>query len=361
MSNATTISIDGAGLDMSSVFASVYWGFVISLFCGGITIVQAWLYFPHPRDKPLIQFTVSCVHVVSDTPLWKQVAELKRVDIFRILDLASSALVAQSLYYYLIPHFGSEAQLGKLTPELSSDCLMSATITFISQMWFVFQIYQFNRTTKLAWISMGLITLGALITYATGIGCGVVMFIFRSGILSNRNHSFAVLFGIAKGTAAVTDIIATAAMCYLLTEQKTGVAQTNNMIKWLVRLLINRGLLVTIVQSILVIIFFAYPDRLFWLAIHANTTKLYVNTFFAMLNGRDWLKKQHQQGAHTMSSVVFSGASNPSTMASTVSAFHARSNPSHTDVESQFNDKSFEMTGSMGTTGFSKTVVIEDM
>ncbi|KAF5316846.1 hypothetical protein D9758_017998 [Tetrapyrgos nigripes] len=338
--NATTISIDGAGLDMSGVFASVYWGFVISLFCGGITIVQAWLYFPHPRDKPLVQFTAAFM---------------------LILDLASSALVAQSLYYYLIPHFGSEAQLGKLTPELSSDCLMSATITFISQMWFVFQIYQFNRTTTLAWISMGLITLGALITYAAGIGCGVVMFIFRSGILSDRNTSFIILFGIAKGTAAVTDIIATAAMCFLLTEQKTSVAQTNNIIKWLVRLLINRGLLVTIVQCILVIIFFLYPDRLFWLAIHATTAKLYANTFFAMLNGREWLKKQHQQGAHTMSSVVFSKIGNSSTVVSSISAFHARSNPSQTDVESQFNDKSCEMTGPMGTTGFSKTVVVEEM
>ncbi|KAF5338818.1 hypothetical protein D9758_012041 [Tetrapyrgos nigripes] len=329
--NATTISIDGAGLDMSGVFASVYWGFVISLFCGGITIVQAWLYFPHPRDKPLVQFTAAFM---------------------LILDLASSALVAQSLYYYLIPHFGSEAQLGKLTPELSSDCLMSATITFISQMWFVFQIYQFNRTTTLAWISMGLITLGALITYAAGIA-----------ILSDRNTSFIILFGIAKGTAAVTDIIATAAMCFLLTEQKTSVAQTNNIIKWLVRLLINRGLLVTIVQCILFpeIPVIALKVLFSRLAIHATTAKLYANTFFAMLNGREWLKKQHQQGAHTMSSVVFSKIGNSSTVVSSISAFHARSNPSQTDVESQFNDKSCEMTGPMGTTGFSKTVVVEEM
>ncbi|KAJ8091806.1 hypothetical protein PM082_021041 [Marasmius tenuissimus] len=90
MSETVSIPTDGPGLDMSEVFAPFYWGFVISAL---------------------------------------------------IFDLVSSALVAQSLYYYLVPHYGSLAQLGSITAELSAECLLSTIITFISQMYFVYQIY----------------------------------------------------------------------------------------------------------------------------------------------------------------------------------------------------------------------------
>ncbi|KAF7364221.1 hypothetical protein MSAN_01081700 [Mycena sanguinolenta] len=51
-------------------------------------------------------------------------------------------------------------------------------------------------------------------------------------------------------------------------------------------LVINRGLLVTFGQTLMFILFFTSTARLYWVAVHINTTKLYVNTFFAMLNAR---------------------------------------------------------------------------
>jgi hypothetical protein len=44
-------------------------------------------------------------------------------------------------------------------------------------------------------------------------------------------------------------------------------------------LIINRGILVTAAQILLLVTFFGTPNHLYWMAVHINTTKLYVNTF----------------------------------------------------------------------------------
>jgi hypothetical protein len=70
------------------------------------------------------------------------------------------------------------------------------------------------------------------------------MYIFKHGVLSNRNDTFSVsidsefyikasntenhrkiFFGIAKGAGAITDILATIAMCLFLSTAKTGISQ----------------------------------------------------------------------------------------------------------------------------------------
>jgi len=272
------------GIDLSDVFAPIYWGFIMSLFLGGITVVQAYIYFPHPNDRLSIQLTA--------------VAML-------LLDLTSSALVAQSIYYYLVPHFGSLAQFDSVTPQLSAECLLSGIITFISQMYFVHQLYTVKHLgTKVNRYLIGLISILAFLAFVGGTSCVVAMYIFKHGVLSNRNSMFAIFFGLAKGFGAVTDIIATIAMCRFLTSTQTGIQQTKNMLKTLVQYIVERGVLVTLIQTLLLLTFYALPARLYWFAFHINVTKLYANTFFAMLNARGHLKERQ----YTMSSSVHSSS-----------------------------------------------------
>ncbi|KAL0576634.1 hypothetical protein V5O48_005333 [Marasmius crinis-equi] len=301
-----SIPTDGPGVNMSQVFAPFYWGgfflaaftnplalilitklgFVISAFLGGITIVQAYLYFPRSTDRPIVKS-------IAATML--------------IFDLVSSALVAQSLYYYLVPHYGSLSQLGSITPELSAECLLSTLITFISQMYFVYQIYAIKHIGKLAWFLIIIISAGAFLAFAGGVGCVATMYVFHHGVLSHRNGKFAIFFGLAKGFGSITDIIATTAMCYLLTSSTSGVSkQTSGLIKSLITFVVNRGVLVTLIQTLLLITFYASEQELYWLAFHINVTKLYANTFFAMLNGRDHIRQKHANKSGIGSSYVSS-------------------------------------------------------
>ncbi|KDR76630.1 hypothetical protein GALMADRAFT_139541 [Galerina marginata CBS 339.88] len=252
------------GINLSQTLAPLYWGFVVSLLLGGITIVQAYIYFPAQQDRFWARFT----------------------NFSRILDLLSSILIAQSVYYYLIPHFGSLQPLSSVTPELSAECLVSTMITFISQAFFVYQLYNVKRLDSTRWIVLGSIAGCAIIAFAGGIACVASMYVFHHGVLSNRNGTFSIFFGIAKGFGAATDIIATAAMCMYLTSSRTGIERTTTLLNKLMRYVIHRGVLVTLIQTVLLVTFYAAPDHLYWIAFHINVTKLYANTFFAMLNGR---------------------------------------------------------------------------
>ncbi|KAJ7590449.1 hypothetical protein C8J56DRAFT_1140467 [Mycena floridula] len=272
------------GIDMSSVFAPIYWGFVISLFLGGITVVQAYIYFPHPGDRTSVRVTAAAMLA---------------------LDLTSSALVAQSIYYYLVPHFGSLAPLDAVTPELSAECLLSGIITFISQLYFVYQLYTVKHLgAKVNRYLIGLITLLAVLAFLGGTSCVVAMYVYKHGVLANRNSMFAVFFGLAKGFGAVTDIMATIAMCRFLTSSKSSVQKTNHMLKSLIQYVVERGVLVTLIQTLLLITFYAFPGRLYWFAFHINVTKLYANTFFAMLNARTHLKERRYSISHYTSSTA---------------------------------------------------------
>ncbi|GJJ06679.1 hypothetical protein Clacol_000874 [Clathrus columnatus] len=133
-----------------------------------------------------------------------------------------------------------------------------------------------------------------------GPACTAVMIIHKHSILANKAPAFKLFFGLAKGFGALTDVLATIAMCIFLSSARTGMQRTDSIIKTLTHFVINRGLLVTLIQVLLLVFFFAVEDRLYWFAFHVNVTKLYVNTFFAMLNGRSHLNsKKGERSLHS--------------------------------------------------------------
>jgi len=263
----STLPAATPGIDLSTGFGPVYWGFVISLVLGGITIVQAYIYFPAPQDSLIVRWTAA---------------------VMLVLDIVSSALMAQSVYYYLIPSFGSLIPLGAITPELSGECLLSGAIMFISQLYFVRQLYIVKGLGTRWWIAI--ISFCAILGFGSNVACVATMFKFPQNILANRNYYFSIFAGLSKGFGTAADILATTAMCIFLTSSRTGLAETNSLLTKLMRFIIHRGALVTLFQTALLISFYAWPNHLYWAPFHLNVTKLYANTCFAMLNGRQHLK-----------------------------------------------------------------------
>ncbi|KAI0685836.1 hypothetical protein BC835DRAFT_1381958 [Cytidiella melzeri] len=281
-----TTTISASGIDLAPTLGPLYWGFLCSLVLTGINVLQGYHYFPS-NDRSMIQ-------VVAMSML--------------LLNITSSALVAQSVYYYLVPHFGSLAPLNAITDELSAECLVSTLITFISQGYFVVQLYSIMKarnSSHLIPVLVGLLAIGAA---AFGVGCTTTMVVHKHSVLAARSNTFSIFFGLAKGFGAVTDIVATIAMCFMLASARTGMSNTNSIIRTLMQFIMQRGILVTLIQTLLLITFLAAPDRLYWLAFHVNVTKLYANTFFAMLNGRERLNQHRSAGKvlnHLHSNITF--------------------------------------------------------
>ncbi|KAI0091427.1 hypothetical protein BDY19DRAFT_625793 [Irpex rosettiformis] len=267
---SSPVEIPANGLDLVPVLGPLYWGFLCSLVLTGINVLQGYIYFPS-NDRLSLR-------IIAASML--------------ILNVTSSALVAQSVFYYLVPHFGSLLPLNAITNELSAECLISTIITFISQTYFVVQLWGVAKARNNSYIVPILVGALSVAAAAGGIGCTTAMVIHKHSILGARSRTFSIFFGLAKGFGALTDIIATIAMCSMLVSARTAFDSTNSVIRSLMMFIMQRGILVTLIQTLLLITFHAAPDHLYWLAFHVNVTKLYANTFFAMLNGRERLNQQ---------------------------------------------------------------------
>ncbi|KAJ3502811.1 hypothetical protein NMY22_g18457 [Coprinellus aureogranulatus] len=187
-----------------------------------------------------------------------------------LFDITSSVLVAYSVYYYLIPEFGSFERFKAVTPQFSAECLISALITFISQLYFVHQLVVVKRSGKGSWIIIGLILSFSVLAAIGGIGCVSSMYVWDTAVLAFRNKTF---------TTTLVDA--------------SPHIRTQTLVSQVVVFVIQRGILVTTIQAAVLIAFFAAPSNLAWLALHMNVTRLYANTFFAMLNGRSNLRDKH--------------------------------------------------------------------
>ncbi|KAF7291118.1 hypothetical protein MIND_01254900 [Mycena indigotica] len=274
----------------AQIFGPVFWGFCVALVLCGVSILQGYLYFTRYNDKIGVRLVAA---------------------IMITLDLISMVLICQSMYYYMLPHYGSFAPLGAVTKELTVECLISAVITFTSQMYFVYQLHMVKspRAGSTATVMKALVVLFATIGLAGATGCVVMMFTFPHNVFMHRNMAFGILAGVAKGFGAAADIVATVALCIFLKEAKTGISKTSSLLRSLMHLVINRGILVTLAQFLLLITFFASSGHLYWLAVHINTTKLYVCTFFGMLNARTTLQERYAAGSAHMSMSLSNGDS----------------------------------------------------
>ncbi|KAJ7278508.1 hypothetical protein C8J57DRAFT_1713310 [Mycena rebaudengoi] len=322
MSTTLPSGSDALGPTYAQIFGPVFWGFCVALILCGVTALQGYLYFTRYNDKLLVKLLASMM---------------------LILDFLSMSLISQSIYYYMLPHFGSLAPLAAVTKELVVECLISAIITFTSQMYFVYQLYMVKRPGHLHRIMTAVVGVLATAGLGAASGCVGVMFMHPQAIFMNRNHTFSILAGLAKGFGATADIVATLAMCMFLKSAETGITRFVFPFRYLhnppshiclpFQFTAFFSNIVSPVpntdnptpepppssspsctssstaacsspacQVLLLITFFASSGHLYWLALHINTTKLYVNTFFGMLNARTSLQDKYGTGMSLSSS-----------------------------------------------------------
>ncbi|KAJ7664451.1 hypothetical protein DFH06DRAFT_1187819 [Mycena polygramma] len=270
MTSTSLVSRDGINLAKS--FGPAFWGLIFNLIGFGMSLTQAFHYFKSQKDKAFVKFSALAM---------------------LILDVASTCLVIQVFYNDVVAHYGGFAQFtGALAPEIGAECVMSTTIAFLAQIYFMIQIYHIKPAGTMGNIVLWAIGALSVIAFVFGIGCAAVM-LLNPMTTARYTVYFRATFGGAKGAAAVADILATVAMCKYLSWSKTGIASTENLLSTLSTIFMNRGAIVMVDQVVCFILFFAFQDSQIWFAPHLILTKLYINTFFAILNSRNYLREKH--------------------------------------------------------------------
>ncbi|KAF8067796.1 hypothetical protein FPV67DRAFT_1157513 [Lyophyllum atratum] len=272
--------------DLGKSVGPMYWGLVLAVFTCGISVVQAHYYFRKNHDRPWLRWTAGTMFS---------------------FDLISTALVIAAVFEYFVPRFGDVSHLWQITPALAAECIFAIFITFIAQFYFGYQIYCVKPAGVSGQVLISVLAVLAVLSMLFGCVCFTMMFVH-----SNWEHwALAIQIGFSgsKGFAMLFDIISTITMCMFLKRASPGLTGgTKRVIQFLVYFCLQRGALVTLVQTMLFVVNWAFNQEMYWLTPHLLVTRLYVNTFFAMLNSRKYLRNKNLDTKADNESMVSQGS-----------------------------------------------------
>ncbi|KAG1778179.1 hypothetical protein EV702DRAFT_1097905 [Suillus placidus] len=92
------------------------------------------------------------------------------------------------------------------------------------------------------------------------------------------------------GSVTFVDILIASSLCYLLATSRTGFSSTDSFITKLVGYIISTGYLTSVCSMIAVITCAVMPKNFVFISIEFIVTKLYVNSFMALMNARYYLQ-----------------------------------------------------------------------
>ncbi|KZP33107.1 hypothetical protein FIBSPDRAFT_811216 [Athelia psychrophila] len=247
---------------LANTIGAAYIGIVFSAILYGLTCLQAYNYYGRfSRDWT--------VHRVS-------------VGGLVALDTVHLALSIHLGYYYLIENFSNPAALLTIVWSLKAQIAINVVIIGWVQTLYAIRVFKLGKGHH-----QKIIPALVLIVVAVGYGSGLVLAVFTyqvEAFAKLDNISWCIILSFAVATFG--DICVSGAMCYYLQKSRSGFTRTDSKISLLIQYTLCSGLLTSACSMACLITFTLMPNNLVFLAIEFSLTKLYINSFFAMLNAR---------------------------------------------------------------------------
>ncbi|KAK0434544.1 uncharacterized protein EV420DRAFT_1653918 [Desarmillaria tabescens] len=259
--------------------------YALSTALFGITIVQAWNYLNANADGWLMRSLVAFLVA---------------------MDAAVTGVNTQILHHYLVDNFGNTDQMQIIIHSFDAEIMMTAVVVLIVELFFVVRIYKLNSQN---WLVPAVITVLALGSFGSCTAFVVAQIQDDSFMGLQKNDRVATITAF-NGSAALADILITIALSWNLSRSRTGIPRTNNVIQKMLTYIINRGLLVTVIQTLTLIMYSVEQTNLHWMPTHLSINKVYVITMLAILNTRPALREQLNNTA--TASLAFNSTSTPS-------------------------------------------------
>ncbi|KAL7280358.1 hypothetical protein ACG7TL_005281 [Trametes sanguinea] len=238
MSSTPSTTVPPVSLDES--LGAFFIGAMIGLVLYGMSLQQTIQYFRlYPNDRRLFKAWVVAI---------------------AILETLHSICSVHPMYYYLIKNYDNPAGLVKkfvnrkygLMVLITTSALMAAELAFsLTAAIKPFQdTYTFNFY-KYAWAITGL-----------------------------------------NACAIPVDMILTGTLIFILLRNRTGFERTDSVIATIVLYVINTGLLTGLVTITTLVLSRVFPTRYYEVGMTIAATKVYSNTFLAMLNSRQFISNR---------------------------------------------------------------------
>ncbi|KAF8585054.1 hypothetical protein K439DRAFT_1660462 [Ramaria rubella] len=248
-------SIRTGSVNPAVVYRPVLYGTVLSAILTGINICQTYKYVSSHSDRMLFKGIVI---------------------LLVLIDLSGSLIATLLLDHNVIGAFGEPigAALNSLPSYYFLESVGNVIITTTTQSYIAWAIYMVDRRRWPLCVIILIFILGEL-----GFGIYVVGLLASFKSLSSISSGFFHLAaGLWNSIVSFLDIIATIGLCTVLHTLRTPVKSTDRLINRIMFNFINRGVLITIMQLLFVVLWFAQPTTMIWIPFSFLTVKLYLTT-----------------------------------------------------------------------------------
>ncbi|KAH7926386.1 hypothetical protein BV22DRAFT_1194460 [Leucogyrophana mollusca] len=233
-------------------------GFALNTILYGVMVTQTLVYFSsYKSDGRWIRLFVTLL-LLADT----------------------TNVVFEFVYLYdtLITHFGDDSRLSEANWVFSTVPAMTGIISALVQLFFAWRVSILTASTWTVYLIASLAVAGMLCAIGTAIAINAVP-------VFTQFHRFQVIVIIWLVSAATDNVLITISLVRSLREHRTGFADTDNIIKKIIRLTVHTGLLTAIWTLIDLTAYLALTDGLH-LIFNFSLSKFYTNSLLSTLISR---------------------------------------------------------------------------
>ncbi|KAG1803011.1 hypothetical protein EV424DRAFT_376106 [Suillus variegatus] len=270
-------------INLGNTFGALLIGVVLSAVLFGVTNVQTFIYFQTHKDTGVTFFKLIVIW------LW-------------ILDALHLALVVHCVYYYLVTNYANFNALTEIVWSLKLQLIVDVLIVPTVHLSYVYRIWIVSKGRSRV---LPVIIMCIVVVLSGGVAVPVVLVQYRCRLFQDVVTTEWATY-LTLGAVTFDDILIASSLCYLLATSRTGFSSTDSFLTKLLGYIISTGCLTSICSIIAVIACAVMPRNFIFLSIEFLVTKLYVNSFMALMNARYYL----QAGADSVGSPKFRAGHN---------------------------------------------------
>ncbi|KAG1785333.1 uncharacterized protein HD556DRAFT_142543 [Suillus plorans] len=263
-------------INLGNTFGALLIGVALSAVLFGVTNVQTFIYFQTHKGMTFFKLIVIW--------LW-------------ILDALHLALIVHCVYYYLVTNYANFNALTEIVWSLKLQLIVDVLIVPTVHLSYVYRIWIVSKGRSRV---LPAIIMCIVVVLSGGVAVPVVLVQYRCRVFQDVVTTEWATY-LTLGAVTFDDILIASSLCYLLATSRTGFSSTDSFVTKLLGYIISTGCLTSICSIIAVIACAAMPRNFIFLSIEFLVTKLYVNSFIALLNARYYL----QAGADSVGSPKF--------------------------------------------------------
>ncbi|CAA7262348.1 unnamed protein product [Cyclocybe aegerita] len=264
---------------LGNTIGASFLGTVAASILYGITALQIYLYYiTYPKD-------------------WR--FQKVAVGILAGLDTIHLGLTIHAVYHYVITEFGNLAAQQFVVWSFKLQIAVNVVIVLMVQSLYTLRVWKLGRHHSRVW---------PIIVIAL-VGAGYIIGIYLA-VETYRLNTFADLKGMnwvvyaSFSSATSVDIAIATAIVYYLRAARTSFAGTNNRIISIMRYVLISGFLTSACSLTALITYAALPNTLVFLGVEFLLTKLYINSYIAMLNARTSVRDTESSSANVSVSKI---------------------------------------------------------